>query len=460
MDTDHQYNPKSDIPSKTTDGVEMFKVIIMGTSIGGLALAQLLMSVPGILVTYYESGASVGDRLIESHVMLSGSTLKMLRHKLRNEVWAHLALGIGRQPEGGGKVAFFKENGDKMLTWESYPTKDQFPVSSWQLRKALVHQIECIIKVGNTFERYELLPKRRARVYFSDETTDECDLLVGADGWNSTVRKQLIPHSTAKNLEIAIIHCKVPLTPKSLGLLGSPGRSVNSLIPFASRYTPLTIEPEESYIMFVAGSQISNFCNRRCMPNCLTSAELKAELIERTSKPGIHPRFAELAQMVCTDTAYVSTVYKCKVIRPWASQTVTLLGDAVFNMSNVMSGSANYALLDAISLAECLTSPKFDQCLPTSLNNYVNENIERRVRQRHRSFLMQNIMFFGRNRLQEYVRNKALPLVLRRIDDLNGDGHGCSEDWVADENAWRDGSCSSTWVEELRWEQLYDERHG
>jgi len=90
----------------------------------------------------------------------------------------------------------------------------------------------------------------------------------------------------------------------------------NPLVPFATRYTPLTIEPEEPYIMFSAGSPISHFHNRRCTPDSLTPAELKAEVIERTSTPGIHPRFAELAQMACMNTAYVSTVRKCEVIRP------------------------------------------------------------------------------------------------------------------------------------------------
>jgi 2-polyprenyl-6-methoxyphenol hydroxylase-like FAD-dependent oxidoreductase len=235
----------------------------------------------------------------------------------------------------------------------------------------------------------------------------------------------------------------------------------NSLVPFATRYTPLTIEPEEPFIMFGAGSPISNFHNRRCAPNCLTPTELKAELIERTSSPGIHPRFAELARMVCTDTAYVFTVRKCDVIRPWESQNVTLLGDAVFNMSNTLSRGANCALLDAVSLAECLTSPSYDRRSPTGLDSYVKENIERRLRERHRSLLMQKIMFFGQNRLKGYVRNKALPLALRRIDELDREEHRADQDWVADDGSglpqWEE---VPQWVEELRWEELYDEQHG
>ncbi|KFZ19991.1 hypothetical protein V502_03402 [Pseudogymnoascus sp. VKM F-4520 (FW-2644)] len=92
---------------------------------------------------------------------------------------------------------------------------------------------------------------------------------------------------------------------------------------------------------------ISNFHNRRCTPNSLTSAELKAELIERTSKQGIHPRYAELAQMT--------------------SQTVTLLGAAVFNMSNTLSRGANCALFDAGYEREWFSQYEVD---PAALERY------------------------------------------------------------------------------------------
>jgi hypothetical protein len=229
----------------------------------------------------------------------------------------------------------------------------------------------------------------------------------------------------------------------------------NPLAPFATRYTDLTIDPGESYIMLGAGSPASNFHNRRCPPHDLTPAELKAELIERTSTPGIHSRFAELAQAACTNAAYVNTVCKSEVIRPWTSQTVTLLGDAVFNMSNTLSRGANCALLDAISLAECLTSPMYDRHSPTNIRAYVNENIERRSNERLRSFLMQKIVFPGQNSLKGFVRNMTLPIALHRIDNLDREKHGPGEDSVGDEGSQKEEYASPKWVEELQWEELF-----
>jgi 2-polyprenyl-6-methoxyphenol hydroxylase-like FAD-dependent oxidoreductase len=210
----------------TSNAVDSLKVIIVGGGIGGLALAQMLTSAPQTQVTCYERDAGLDDGIVGFRVMLSGSTLALLKQKLGSEVWAHVALGIGVQPAGGEKVDFFKGNGDKLFTWDSDPTKDQFSVSRWQLRQALLRQTKPFLRLGVAFERYELLPRGGVRVYFSDGTTNECDLLVGADGRSSMVRKQLIPHATIKDVGMAVIYFKVPLTEQSLRLLNSTSRSM------------------------------------------------------------------------------------------------------------------------------------------------------------------------------------------------------------------------------------------
>jgi 2-polyprenyl-6-methoxyphenol hydroxylase-like FAD-dependent oxidoreductase len=238
----------------------------------------------------------------------------------------------------------------------------------------------------------------------------------------------------------------------------------NPLAPFATRYTPHAIEPEESFVMLGAGSPVSNFHNRRCAPLGLSPAELKAELIERTGAPGIHPRFGELARMACTSTAYVHTVCKSQAItQPWASQPVTLLGDAVFNMSNTLSRGANCAVFDAAALAECLTSPADEGRSPAGMDAYVRENIERRLNERQRSFLMQNIVFPGRGSLGAFVRDMTLARALRRIDALDRGEDGAGEVGVGHEGSsnpkGEEGCVSPRWVEELRWEELFAMRH-
>lgn len=84
----------SDMSGSTSKVVDPLKVIIIGAGIGDLALAQMLISAPTIQVICYERNSSIDDGVVGFRVMLSGSTLSMLKRKLSSEVWASLALGI------------------------------------------------------------------------------------------------------------------------------------------------------------------------------------------------------------------------------------------------------------------------------------------------------------------------------------------------------------------------------
>lgn len=49
----------------------------------------------------------------------------------------------------------------------------------------------------------------------------------------------------------------------------------------------------------------------------------------------------------------------------------------------------------------------------------------------------------------------TLPLALHRIDDLDREKHGPSEDWVGDDGSQKEEYASPKWVEELQWEELF-----
>ncbi|ELR06459.1 hypothetical protein GMDG_07984 [Pseudogymnoascus destructans 20631-21] len=238
----------------------------------------------------------------------------------------------------------------------------------------------------------------------------------------------------------------------------------NPLAPFSTRYNQHTIDPEDSYIMLGAGSPYANFHNRRCSPNELTHSELQAEVLARTSQPGIHPRFRELAKMICLDTAYVNIVRKSEAVQPWTSSpNITLLGDAVFNMSNTLSRGANCAIMDAVALADRVTSPAYrrERRQSAALDDYVRENIARREVERQRSYMMQKIMFPGKHKLRGFIRNRVFPSSLKKIDAMDREEHD-EVNWVGSDG---ERSVDSTaeepkWVEELKWDEIFEERHG
>jgi 2-polyprenyl-6-methoxyphenol hydroxylase-like FAD-dependent oxidoreductase len=77
------------------------------------------------------------------------------------------------------------------------------PINRVILRDALAEPLDRAgrLHYEKTFSRYEIVDdfgSERVRVWFEDGTSDDCDILVGADGNHSRVRSS-VPHSANKS---------------------------------------------------------------------------------------------------------------------------------------------------------------------------------------------------------------------------------------------------------------------
>jgi 2-polyprenyl-6-methoxyphenol hydroxylase-like FAD-dependent oxidoreductase len=105
-------------------------------------------------------------------------------------------------------------------------------------------------------------------------------------------------------------------------------------------------------------------------------------------------------------------------------------------MATTLGKGANCALLDAIALAETLTlTPLYKNSSPassiysqprssyevtrtrrTQLYKFAQDNVSRRLEERSRSAILQNLFYFGEGKLKAYVRDKGLDFMLKWVE--------------------------------------------
>lgn len=193
------------------------RVAIVGAGIGGLVLTQLLRGDPKFSVTVYERGGrnEEASSLTGFRILLSKEMLAALRSQLPADVTKLLEKAVGIQPPQGQHIALLDHKCRVKIGMTPPDFRDASCVSRWKLRTALLEGLDEVVRWKTEFESYETLENDGVRIHFTDGTTAECDILVGADGAGSRIRKQLVPTSKRDTLGITVLYFKMPLTPET-----------------------------------------------------------------------------------------------------------------------------------------------------------------------------------------------------------------------------------------------------
>lgn len=369
--------------------------MIVGGGIGGLCLAHGLRGT-GIPVTVYERTHRREDWLQGYRIHINPDGAGALRACLPEENWQAF---LAATSDGDGGFGFLTEQlvplldvPAELVSAGSDPARQHHGLSRTGLRAALLRGLDDTVTFGRTFEHYELTGDGRVRACFGDGSSATADLLVGADGANSRVRRQLLPGTERVDTGVVAIAGKYRLTPARRQQLPEVlTNRTNSILPLrrGSLFTAawqadphlttsvdrngeanLLFDETADYILWGYADAASHL-----PAGGLDGAGLQQLVADRTR--AWSPHLQELITGADPATVNALTVRSAHPVGPWPTGPVTLLGDAIHNMTPMGGIGANTALRDAGLLRRQLASAGPDPAAwPAAVSDYEQQMLD------------------------------------------------------------------------------------
>jgi 2-polyprenyl-6-methoxyphenol hydroxylase-like FAD-dependent oxidoreductase len=336
-------------------------VLIVGGGLGGLCLAQGLRR-SGIGVAVYERDDSARFRGQGYRITLKEAGAAALRDCLPDHLFE---LCVATSIRQATRMIFMDEQLNPRFAKPVPPLEPGaagFGVNRLTLREILLAGLDGAVRFGKTFQRYERTGDGRVRAHFADGTSAEADLLVGADGTNSAVRRQLLPDAVIDELHW-IVYGRTPITAELLA--GVPDVLVDSfnrvIGPGDAAFSVATCRTREPVAH--AAARLAPGVHLTDMPDYfswtvpLASPETDPVTLHRAAVrmvDGWHPGVRRIVAAADVPGTFPVCVTSARPVQPWDEPAVTLLGDAIHTMSPGRGEGANVALRDARLLRNAL----------------------------------------------------------------------------------------------------------
>jgi 2-polyprenyl-6-methoxyphenol hydroxylase-like FAD-dependent oxidoreductase len=352
-----------------TEGWPMFsnglRVRIVGAGTGGLCLAQGLKR-DDIDVEVYERDHSPSDRLQGYRLSINATGRRALKECLPHELFEKLIENSAKQSQ---RVTFLDHCLNRLLVIDlPHGDRDnpdsELPVSRISLRSILSEGLGDVIRYGKKFVAFEDAGRGTIAARFEDGTYTTGDVLVGADGAGSHLRVQLLPDARRIETGIVAVSGKLSLSSEVRGVTPQPILQGPTLIlgpkgcfMFASTvdYEGDTAGAErhydrESYVMWGFSAHDETLG----LPDLAAPSGQAARAAVIALTDGWHPAVRWLVENADLSTVTAFAIKTSVPIQPWATRRVTLLGDALHNMTPFRGIGANTALRDAAALRRAL----------------------------------------------------------------------------------------------------------
>ena len=354
-------------------------VMIVGAGTGGLALAHGLKRA-GIGVSVYERGLTPDDDQGGYRVGISPGGSRALKACVPPSVYDLFVATCARAPRYFNMLTeHFSELMCLEIEGEAADAVDgEKNVIRKTLRQVLLTGLEDNVSFGKKFVSYAHNPDGSVTVRFEDGTCATGDVLIGADGAGSRVRKQRLPHARHEDTGIVSIGGELRMTAESKALLSDKMFNGMSMIMapkgFGAIIHSLEFTPNRANADFMARwpefvSAITDdsigwglWAARQNFPK--DPSNLGAEDLMRLAQEvtlNWHPNMRQLIQMTDPSMMQCINVRSSVPPSPWESSNITLLGDAIHTMTPGRGAGANTALRDAALLCKSLSEAHEDR---------------------------------------------------------------------------------------------------
>lgn len=312
------------------------KVVIAGAGIGGLT-AALCLAKAGHQVQVFERAAEFLD--IGAGIQCGANALHVMQYLGLSDQLA--ALGVNPK-----RVEFRDyQTGDSLHTMIlGQPYHDKYGAPYLHLHRADLHRVlldafkqinSSVLTLGIRVESYRE-KANSVEVALSNGERLDADLLIGADGINSTVRGQMLGESQAKFTGNVAWRGVVPVE-------RLPDDWMDTVV---SNF----VGPNKHMVMYyLRQKRLANFVGvveNKAWTNRSWSAKAPWEELNNDFKDW-HPTVRSIVDAVDRDSCYRWALYDHRPINNWSSERVTLLGDAAHSTLPFMASGAAMAIEDA-----------------------------------------------------------------------------------------------------------------
>lgn len=316
-----------------TEDLKNLNIAIVGAGYAGAATAKAL-SLLGATVTVYEQASQV--REVGAGIGLRPNSMERFRQ------WG-IRDAIAKVSSPSDYFEILTGTGEVIMK-DSWPEIEKYGPTHLIHRGDFIEALlgvlpEGMVKLGHRLERIEDKGDR-AVLTFTNGTTAEADLVIGADGIKSVVRQQLFsdkpPVFSGEHAYRVVIDGDA-----------AHGLSVDdNLRMYIGHGTKVYFLPLRHR------NQVS-FDITALNPDGTWAPEITKEDLLKTVE-GFDQRIVDIVRDLDMDAVNIRAVYDIDPVDTWHSGSVVLVGDAAHSMLHHQGQGANSAILDAGALADAL----------------------------------------------------------------------------------------------------------